>query len=137
MKKICNVLGVIVFILGSIGSVALGYHFGNVVDFTYGGSTYYTRDMVLTMSISLSGFLGTLVIFAILMGIGSILNNQEIITYRIAEIEKRNSLLDEKVTRSSTYNATVKSGEWKCEKCGRINMNTIGTCACGQQRSEQ
>ena len=30
----------------------------------------------------------------------------------------------------------IGSDEWKCNVCGRINRNYIGTCACGKQMSE-
>lgn len=28
--------------------------------------------------------------------------------------------------------ATPSKGEWKCQKCGKINSNYVGTCGCGQ-----
>lgn len=32
-------------------------------------------------------------------------------------------------------NANIpKSGEWKCNKCGKINPNYVGTCGCGTPR---
>ncbi len=29
---------------------------------------------------------------------------------------------------------SVKQGEWKCSKCGKVNPNFVGTCSCGQSR---
>ena len=40
-------------------------------------------------------------------------------------------------TSSSTYygvNRTAGPNEWKCNKCGRINPNYTGTCACGTSK---
>lgn len=36
----------------------------------------------------------------------------------------------------SEQNKYVNTNEWKC-KCGRINLNYIGTCACGRTKSNQ
>ena len=35
-----------------------------------------------------------------------------------------------------TNNKTAGPNEWKCSKCGIINQNYVGTCACGQENQD-
>lgn len=35
----------------------------------------------------------------------------------------------------SNQNKIAGANEWKCSKCGAVNQNYVGTCGCGQVKS--
>ncbi|MDE7435212.1 MAG: hypothetical protein K2N01_05270 [Lachnospiraceae bacterium] len=131
MKKACSVLGSLVLIIGIIGSIVLAWSNGVVVSY----SSYYgikeERSMLLTFAWFAAGILMTAVGSVILMSLGEMIENQESIAYRVSEIESKLSLVEKKDKEADELRY---SGSWKCEKCGRVNANHTGTCACGQTR---
>ena len=83
MKKLLSALATLEAIFGGIGCFIIAYQAGNVVDFTFQGTTYYERDWGLTIGIFLGSAFTVLVVFAILVSLCTILENQDAILLRL------------------------------------------------------
>ena len=74
VKSMCNMLAIVCFSFGTIGSIVLAYVLGNRIDFiTDYGTTYYERDWEMTWSVFIGSFLSILVLCAILLALVKIL----------------------------------------------------------------
>ena len=121
-------------ILGIIGALVLANQYGKVVDYAYGGKIYYARNWGLTLGIFFGSALGCFAVFCILLGISEVLERQEMIQARLSQLESNVMASGSKIERIASSTANAGANEWKCEKCGRINPNTVGTCGCGQSK---
>lgn len=83
-KGLCKGLASTVLVLGIIGSIILAVVCGEVRDVSYslysGMSTSSERNGVLTFAILVSGLLGTGVLYAILAGLGEVLEYLEMLS---------------------------------------------------------
>lgn len=88
-KGLCKGLAGTVLVLGIIGSVILAVVYGEVKDVSYslysGVRTSSERNGVLTFSILVSGLLSTGVLYAILAGLGEVLEYLEMLSMRKEE----------------------------------------------------
>ncbi len=91
MKSLLRTLSIVELVLGLIGSFVLANQYGNVVDFTYSGRTYYERNWGLTIGIFTGCLFSVLVIYAILEGLRTVLENQETIYNKIKMIDNSTS----------------------------------------------
>lgn len=39
--------------------------------------------------------------------------------------------------RYGAYDRKLGPNEWRCQKCGRVNADYVGTCACGNTKSQE
>lgn len=131
MKKACSTLGVVVMILGIIGSIALAWNNGVTVTYDSYFGIEEERNFLLTVLWFIGGIFGTAIGFVILIALSEILENQELISKKIADIEGQLSSVQQKErdVDDITYN-----GSWKCLQCGRVNPSYTGTCACGNAK---
>lgn len=133
MQKTCVTLGIIVLIVGIIGSFILAWN--NGVTVTY--NSYYgmeeERNILLTILWFGCGIFATAIGTVILLSIGEILERLEILSNNVATTESKVNSIEQKNNEKDdiTYN-----NSWKCPKCGRVNNSYTGTCACGQGRNE-
>lgn len=133
MRSACKTLGIIYLILGVIGSFAIASSNGVTVSYnTYSGITE-ERSLLLTVAWFVSGILITAIGTVILYALGEILENQESLMWRMSEIEGKLYAMEKKEKKP---NAIANGDSWKCPKCGRVNANHTGTCACGQKREK-
>ena len=83
-KGLCKGLASTVLVLGIIGSIILAVVCGEVKDVSYslysGMSTSSERNGVLTFAILVSGLLSTGVLYAILAGLGEVLEYLEMLS---------------------------------------------------------
>lgn len=113
MKNTCNVLAFIVGLLGLVGSIWLAFN---------RGGNWFNASLWFIL-----GCLSTTLVTVIFMGIAEILEKLENLGYKMGEISKTvNEIKD-----SSSEDIEDK---WKCPKCGRLNENYTGSCACGASR---
>lgn len=62
--------------------------------------------------------------------------------YAYGELVDKTCSIESFLTKSNSsssvanQNRTAGPNEWKCSKCGTINQNYVGTCGCGQLKSE-
>ena len=56
-----------------------------------------------------------------------ILEKLEDLGYKMGEIRKT-------VNEMRDSNSEIPEDKWKCSKCGRLNENYTGSCACGASR---
>lgn len=85
MSKIFLNLGIIIFILGTIGSIYMAYQFGNVVDFKYASKIYYERNWFLTIIYFIGGAFSTVLLGSIFIGLAEILDKLDIVMKRQLE----------------------------------------------------
>ncbi len=133
MKNICAILGAIVLIVGVICSFMLAWN--NGVTVTY--DSYYEikeeRNILLTILWFGCGIFVTAIEAVILVSIGEILERLEILSSSVATTERKVDSIEQKIIEKDDI--TYKNS-WKCPKCGRVNNNYTGTCACGQVRNQ-
>lgn len=123
MKKMCENVGMLVYIFGIIGSVCIAYKFGIVnVEYFYSGRVIEQRSWLLTVLYFLSGFIGTVIAGTLFYALADMLE-------KLNQIE---SALKSDPNINQTF--TLKTGEWRCSNCGRINADYVNTCACGKDR---
>ena len=115
------IVGVILSISGFISGIISGIAFNN-------------------FGICLLVWITTFLYAIIYFGIGTILKKLESIEnaqnfYRNntpTSISSTNNFTDK---LSSISSISIKNtSEWKCNKCGKINQNYVGTCGCGQTK---
>lgn len=113
MKNTCNGLAVIVGLLGFIGSIWLAFNLGG---------NWFKAILCFIL-----GCLLTAMVTVIFMGIAEILEKLEDLGYKMGEIRKT-------VNEMRDSNSEIPEDKWKCSKCGRLNENYTGSCACGASR---
>lgn len=120
MKKMCENVGMLVYVFGIIGSIYLAYKFGIHVEYLYSGKFITQRNVFLTVFYFLSGFVGTVITGTVFYALADLL-------------EKVNQIEGALKTDTNINQAfTLKTGEWRCSNCGRINADYVNTCACGR-----
>lgn len=93
MKSFLKGLSYTILVLGTIGSFCLANVFGKELTYSsYLGKSYTIRDTGLTIGIFAGSLISTLILFAILLGLASILENQETLSTKLVnEIESLKS----------------------------------------------
>ncbi len=116
-KEFARILDYIELASGIIASFFLAYNLGKTVKvMTYlTDISYEIRDWQLTILIFLAVIFSILVLYILLYSQYEIINNQENI-YKAISVSNK---LD------------ADENEWLCPKCGKKNLNYIGTCGCG------
>lgn len=128
MKNLCEKLGVLVAVLGIIGSVILAVFAGRVPDAaSYSFDITYERDWGLTIAYLISGLIGTGIMSVIFLALSEVLE-------RLENLELRFSNMASSIRTIGKKKGEPGDDEWKCPKCGRINANYTGTCACGERK---
>ncbi len=54
----------------------------------------------------------------------------------LASITQNTKATAKIIEYNTLYKDKVNSNQWKCSKCGRLNENYVGTCACGNTKSQ-
>ena len=126
MKTVCNRLGYILLIGGAIGTFLLAKFNGRVVDITTSYAVYYKRDMGLTIYWIVVGVISTVLSSVIFFALAEILETLETLEYYAAQASTPTRLASE-----NEKQRILNDGGWTCKKCGRVNSNVTGTCACG------
>lgn len=137
-KKFCRVVAVVILVFGIIGSFFIAYSYG--VTFPDSGSSYKLyaaspeRDWAVTIGIFFGGIVSVCIISSLLLAVARIIENQENIYYCLKQIERGMGTQKGKNVTSMNSEDTPPSGFWKCSKCGIVNANYVGTCACGESK---
>jgi len=74
---------------------------------------------------------GTMVFFSILYSLYIIIDNQEVILFKLSE---QGNL---KILSQNNESRKLKEDEWRCSGCGKINPNYINFCGCGYSKPKQ
>ena len=108
VKSGCRILAYIYLCVGTIGSIALAYIFGNRVDYVSDyGRTYYERDWGITWGVFLGSLLSVFIICAVLFALVSIIESFEGIEYKLYSLEDKVDSLEKKMTTErATQTAT-------------------------------
>ncbi|GLC78177.1 hypothetical protein [Lacrimispora brassicae] len=118
MKQILKIIALIELIGGAIASFYFAKTFG--INVSLWGRP--ERDWLLTILIFISALFLFFVNFVILVSFYEILDNQEQIYQKLHQVTC-------KIEKQSEAIPPVDS--WKCSKCGKYNLNYVGTCGCG------
>lgn len=126
MKKLCNALAIITFVLGLVGSFILAKNLGRTLVYssTKYNITEYERSWGLTIGIFLGCMFSVVVLSAILWSLAEIMKRLEI-------LEQATAVTMYKV--SSESSTSVKDG-WVCPNCGTTNYSYVTTCKCGTKK---
>lgn len=132
MRDWCAKLGIAVAILGTIGSIAIAYTYGQEIKFSgsYIQIEHTVRDWPLTIIFFCISMFSVVVLTTILLAISTILEKLENLEYskaNAAASEKHHSLFDISAENDSS---------WICE-CGKRNPSYTGTCSCGRSKPEK
>lgn len=132
MRDWCTKLGIAVAILGTIGSIAIAYTYGQEIKFSgsYIQIEHTVRDWPLTIIFFCISMFSVVVLTTILLAISTILEKLEKLEYSevnaSATFEAHRSLFDI---------PSENDGSWVCE-CGKRNPSYTGTCSCGRSKPE-
>ncbi len=108
VKSVCRVLAYVYLCLGTIGSIALAYIFGNTVDYVSDyGRTYYERDWGITWGVLLGSLLSVFIICAILFALASIIESFEGIEYKLYSLDLKVDSLEEKMKKEKAMQGKV------------------------------
>lgn len=132
MRDWCTKLGIAVAVLGTIGSIAVAYTYGQDVKFSgsYIQIEHTVRDWPLTIALFLTSMFSVVVLTTILLAISTILEKLENLEY-----SKINASVSE--THHSLFDTPSENdGSWVCE-CGKRNPSYTGTCSCGRSKPEK
>lgn len=132
MKKACRILGIIVLVLGIIGSIALAWDNGVVVTSDFFDDIDSKRSISLTIGWFAGGLLSTAVASVILFSISEILERLEGLSWRVSEVEGK---LESAERKEKEADDITYRGSWRCPECGRVNASYVGTCGCGQTKA--
>ncbi|WP_077609606.1 hypothetical protein [Clostridium sp. Marseille-P2415] len=121
MKEILKILAIIELIGGAIAGFFFAKFYG--VNILLSGDL--ERDWLLTIIIFVFILFCSFISFVILMAIYEILDNQHHIYEKLTQITAK---IDKQVENEPSPN------KWKCSKCGKYNMNYVGTCSCGNTK---
>lgn len=130
MKNICKNIGYAVLVLGTIGSIYLANKLG--VSLTGLIYSHYERDWGQTIVIFLTGFASSGITSVIFLALSEILEKLEFVTYNTTPNNEPS--LFEQISEENTkklHEKMLAEGGWKCAHCGRVNHQTVGSCACG------
>lgn len=132
MRDWCAKLGIAVAILGTVGSFAIAYTYGQKVELsgTYIQIGNTVRDWPLTIILFLIPMFSVVVLTTILLAISTILEKLENLEYSKIDSttpENHHSLFDI---------PSESDGYWVCE-CGKHNPSYTGTCSCGRSKPEK
>lgn len=123
MKDFCKYLSVANLVLGTLGSFFLAKIQGMQLD----NDLMMSRNWGTTIIIFIVSMVIVASISATLYAIYEMISNQEVI---LKKIESSESNIIEKTTASDD----IPSDKWKCNNCGTINANYVGTCRCGTSK---
>lgn len=123
MKKMCENVGMLIYVVGIMGSVYIAYKFGMDVEYLYSGKFIEQRSWLLTVVYFLFGCAGTVI--------------SGTLFYALADILEKLNQMESALNHDSDSHKELplKNGEWKCSNCGRTNADYVNTCACGRDRS--
>ena len=132
MRDWCTKLGIAVAILGTIGSIAIAFTYGQKVELlgAYLEVEHTTRDWPLTIALFVTSMFSVVVLTTILLAISTILEKLENLEYskvNASASETHHSLFDD---------SSENDGSWVCE-CGKRNPSYTGTCSCGRSKPEK
>lgn len=143
IKGFIKIISYVQLVLGIIGSFIIAYFRGKIPEDSIYYSRHHQRSIGMTIGSFLVSLFSVLILFAFLYGFYIILENQELILYRLHRLVSDNSSCDE---GKDSYNNLYKSGfrlkklddkerepnpgEWKCSFCGRINSSHKSLCIC-------
>lgn len=123
MKGILKVLAVVELVCGLIGSFLIAKGSGAEISrFTI------QRNWGITIGTFISCSFSVILVFAVIYAIIEVLDNQEAILKRLSSSEPVGS------THLSHLASPTDASGWKCNKCGKINADYVGTCGCGANK---
>lgn len=131
MQRACITLGVIVLIVGIVGSIGLAWFNGVTIETTSYFGVRKERSVILTLAWLIGGLFSTAIGTVILFSIGEILERLENVGESIQDLDSKINSINSK---NNENDEILYNNSWKCPKCGRVNHNYTGTCACGYSK---
>lgn len=116
MKNICKTIGIIILILGVIGSIALAAIFGK--------DTFGDRSWGVTIGYFVAGIVVTGIQSVIYLALSEIFEYLEYLVKKADDIEQSQ--------KPKAESPSMNQG-WECE-CGRRNPKYTTTCTCGKSK---
>ena len=119
MQKTCIRLGVIIIIVGIIGSIALAWINGVTIETNSYFGVSKERSVPLTCAWLLGGLFSTAIGAVIMFSLAEILERLEMLDSSSQQIEHRVNSIESKKSEAEEikYN-----NAWKCPKCGSENI---------------
>lgn len=139
-SKIFRIIGIVIAVLGAIGSIGSGFLFQTprIKEGLYGTYTVGTDFNYIVM---IAGFLSIGLLCLFIFGIAFILEFLEKIEKQLSEIDIKDPInkplfknISNALSSALIAQKLAESDEWKCPNCGKINKNYVGTCGCGQHK---
>ncbi|MED9903573.1 MAG: hypothetical protein UFG06_05255 [Lachnospiraceae bacterium] len=133
----CRILAYIELVVGTIGSIIVAYFGGRKVKASsYDFELEYVRDWPTTLVCFLAPMLLAVILFAILMTLEFIMENQAKVLYLLKE---QRSKIDDKsesnILAKSVSRDNKSMDSWVCTKCGDTNPRSIRICkGCGSEK---
>lgn len=133
-KIFCRATAYVVLFFGLLGSFFVAKAYG--IDMW---SYRPERDWALTMGIFGGGMATICIVSSVLLGIARLIENQESINLTLKNISEE--IKEKRPERDGPHIFTqsqrsISANQWKCSKCGRVNEDYVGTCACGNTKTK-
>lgn len=122
----CKVIGVIWLVLGIIASAYLADKLGYTT-YRSGISEMTERSNFMVCVIFLVGLIYTCVPTLMLFALSDLLDGVGDLPSIFKKIVIDNEL-------KKAEDELAMNGKWKCENCGKVNGNYVGTCSCGTSK---
>ena len=139
-SKIFRIIGIVIAVLGAIGSIGMGFLF-QIPKVRQGLYSTYTVGSDFNFMAMIAGFISIGLLCLFIFGISFILEYLEDIEKRLSAAESNQPSratvyknINSNFSAAPINQKTAESDEWKCPSCGRINKNYVGTCGCGQRK---
>lgn len=131
LSTLCKIFAWMSLIGGAIFGIWVGYKYG----VTSNGFSRLSvdRNVGLTIIYTSTGIFIGFIQFVLFYAVSTILENQDDIIRNLKDIE-RNTVDVKKEVDYNNKKGVVKSNEWRCPECGKINPNYVGTCSCGHSK---
>jgi hypothetical protein len=128
------IMGNIVAVLGTIGSLVIAYQNGLVIR-TNMYSMHSERSWIMTIAWFIGSMLSVAILCTILYSIVEILDNQErLLKAKQTAQNVKNNDAPSTTGTASLFDRQPNKESWKCPQCGTVNPHYTGTCSCGYSK---
>lgn len=140
-SKIFKIIGIVVAVLGTLGSIGMGFIF-QIPKVRQGLYGTYTVGSDFNFIAMIAGLISIAILCLFIFGVAFALEYLEDIKSQLSAMDTNASNtapifknISESAAQTPIKKATQpESDEWKCPVCGRVNKNYVGTCGCGQRK---